>query len=116
MPNPVTSTYTPDSLVAGDFPQAFDTVTLLSGQDLKRGAVVGKVTASGKYKLSASEATDGSQTPVAVLEQDCDASAGDAPAVIKLTGDVRGAALTLGAGHTVASVKAALRPLSIFVR
>ena len=41
---------------------------------------------------------------------------GAAPAPLMLTGEVHGAELTLGTGHTVATVKAALRPLSLFVR
>lgn len=116
MPNPTVSTYTPDQLLAGDFPQMLDTVTLVSGQNLKRGAVLGRITATGKYSSSLSAAEDGSQSPVAVLAEDCDASAADAVAVVYLTGELRGSSLLLGTGHTLATVKAALRPLSLFVR
>jgi hypothetical protein len=41
-----------------------------TAQTLKVGAVLGKVTATGKYKLALSAAVDGSQTPVAVLIAD----------------------------------------------
>jgi hypothetical protein len=51
-----------------------------------------------------------------VLDIDIDTTGGAAPAPLMLTGEVHGSELTLGTGHTVAAVKAALRPLSLFVR
>ncbi|MCQ4274518.1 head decoration protein [Stutzerimonas degradans] len=116
MPNPTVSTYTPDSLSAGDFPIVLDGVTIGATQVLSAGAVLGQVTASGEYILSLSAATDGSQTPAAILDADIDTTAGAAPGIVRLTGEVLGSQLTLGTGHTLASVKAALRPLSLFVR
>ena len=116
MPNPIRTNYTPDQLSAGDFPIVIDSGTIATGQVLARGSVLGKITASGKYLLSASAAVDGSQAPVVILEEDIDTTGGDAPAPIRLTGEVLGSELTLGAGHTLAGVKAALRPLSLFVR
>lgn len=114
--NPTRATYTPANLQAGDFPVVKDGVTIAAGQTLVAGAVLGKVTASGEYKLSASAAGDGSQSPVVILDEDVDTTAGAKPAPVQLTGEVFGSALTLGAGHTLASVKTALRPLSLFVR
>lgn len=116
MPNPVRTTYTPDQLIAGDFPQVKDTVTIASGQQLVRGSVLGKVTATGHYKLSLAAAEDGSEDPVAILDVDIDTTSAAAPAPVLLTGEVFGSKLTLGTGHTVAAVKAALRPFSLFVR
>ncbi len=52
-------------------------VTIAAGADLTVGAVLGKVTASGKYILSAPAAVDGSETPVAVLITDAAAAAAD---------------------------------------
>lgn len=115
-------TFVPDNLFGGDFPIVTDTVTIASGQNLKRGAVLGVVTASGKYVLSAATdeeedpIADGSEEPVAILAEDIDASDGDVTAPIYLTGAFNARALTLGTGHTIAAVKAALRPLSIFVK
>ncbi len=56
-----------------------EVVTILSGQNLKAGAVLGKVTASGKYKQcdNTTPASDGSQTAAAVLLEAVDASGGD---------------------------------------
>ncbi|SIQ37216.1 head decoration protein [Aquipseudomonas alcaligenes] len=110
------ATYTPSSLIAGDFPQVKDTGVIAAGQVLKRGAVLGQITADGQYKLSATAASDGSQTPKVILDEDIDTTGGAHPGPLLLTGEVRGAALQLGAGHTIASVKAALRTLSLFVR
>lgn len=54
-----------------------EAVTIASGADLTAGAVLGKITASGKYALSAPGASDGSQTPVAVLLVDAAAASAD---------------------------------------
>lgn len=114
--NPTRATYTPDQLSAGDFPIVKESVVIASGQVLAAGAVLGQLTTGGQYKLSASAASDGSQTPTVVLDEAVDTTAGAMPAPVRLTGEVLGEALVLGAGHTIASVKAALRPLSLFVR
>lgn len=50
---------------------------LLGGQNLARGAVLGRIAAGGRLTLSDADATDGSQVPIGVLAQDCDASGGD---------------------------------------
>lgn len=115
-PGVTSDAYSPDLLVAGDFPRITRSVTLATGQNLVRGAVLGKITASGKYVLSASAANDGSQTPVAVLVDDCDASGGDKTVGIYESGEFLGSALTLGAGHTLASIRDGLRDLNIHIR
>lgn len=57
-------------------------VTIAAGADLTNGAVLGKITASGKYLLSAPGAIDGSETPVAVLLGDAAAAAADVQAIV----------------------------------
>lgn len=116
MLNPDRVSYTPEQLTAGAFPIVKAAGVIAAGQTLVAGSVLGQVTAGGEYKLSASAASDGSQAPTVVLDEAIDTTAGAAPGVLRLTGEVLGTALTLGAGHTLASVKAALRPLSLFVR
>jgi hypothetical protein len=59
-----------------------ETVTLLAGTSYPVGAVLGRVTASGKYKLATSGGSDGAQTAAAVLLYAIDASAADAEAVV----------------------------------
>ena len=108
--------YIPDQLIAGNHKLVTDSVTVLTGQALQRGAVLGRITASGKYVLALGAAVDGSQAPVAIAADYIDATAGDAIGGIYLAGEFNGAALTLGAGITLAAAAAALRPLSIYVK
>mgnify|MGYP000875145602 CR=1 FL=1 len=76
-----------------------ETVTILSGQNLAAGAVLGQITSGGKYILSLSGASDGSQTPDAILAAACDASGGDAQAYVYFAGEFNAAKLTLGTAH-----------------
>jgi hypothetical protein len=108
-------TYTPDSLHAGDFPIRTRKVTLVSGQNLQRGALLGVITTGGKYTLSLSASADGSQTPKAILAEDVNASAGDADAVVYIAGDFNETAITYGTGHTADSVREGLRDLNIYL-
>lgn len=101
--------YTPDRLVVNLAGCVSRKVTLLLGQNCVRGAVLGKITASGKYKLSASAAGDGSEAPDCVLAEDCDATAADKEALCYFRGQFNDAAVVLGAGHTVASIRESLR-------
>jgi Bacteriophage lambda head decoration protein D len=57
-------------------------ITVLSGQNLQAGAVIGKVTASGKYKALAPAAVDGSEAAAGILYDAVDASAADAEGVV----------------------------------
>lgn len=114
--NPVVNTYTPDNLIAGDFPVIHDPIPLAADLDLKRGTVLGKITATGKYTTSLSGASDGSQTPTAVLAEDVVTGEEGGTGIGILSGEVLGDALIIGESHTVATVKAALRQVSIYVR
>ena len=87
--------------------------TLVSGQNLKRGALLGRITSGGKLTLSLSASSDGSQVPTAVLAHDTDASASDAETLFYERGDFNQAAMTFGTGHTADSVRAGLRSLGI---
>ena len=110
-------TYSPDTLFAGDYPRITQTVTLISGQNLVRGAVLGQITASGKYTLSLSAAADGSQTPAAVLADDCNAASADTLCGIYQSGDFNSRALTFGTGHSATTLvtQQALRDGGIFL-
>jgi hypothetical protein len=59
-----------------------DEVTVVSGQNLTTGAVVGVITASGKVTQLAPGASDGSQNAAGVLLLGVDASAADKPGVV----------------------------------
>jgi hypothetical protein len=63
-----------------------DTVTLLAGMPYPVGSLLGKITASGKYKLATSGGADGAQTAVAVLLYAVDATLADAVGVVVARG------------------------------
>lgn len=117
MPASFSSTsFVPDNLIAGNHDELVgEKITLLSGQNLVRGAVIGKVTASGKYKISLAADTIGSETPDLILAEDCDASAGDKQALAYSRGDFIAQAVTIGTGHTIASIKEGLRVKNIIL-
>ena len=68
--------------------------TAISTSILRAGLVLGKITASGKYKQYDDAASDGSQTAVGILARDVDLRApvtgtvGDTPAVIMTVAEV----------------------------
>jgi hypothetical protein len=104
------NTFAPDKLIAGNSNLLVARqITLITGQNLVRGTVLGKLTASGKYNQSLSAAVDGSQTPDLILAEDTDATAADKVTVAYSRGDFNQGAITLGTGHTVASVLEGLR-------
>lgn len=107
-------TFSPDALIIGGQVHARK-VTISAGADLARGAVLGRITASGEYTLSIAAATDGSQVPVAILATAAAAASADAEALIYESGDFNAAALIFGAGHTAASTRATLRDGGIFL-
>ncbi|AGH98948.1 head decoration protein [Micavibrio aeruginosavorus] len=108
--------YSPDNLLAGEYPRVERVVTIAAGADLAKGAVLGRITANGKFKLSASASADGSQIPDAILAEKANAAASDVQAVIYFSGEFNENALVLGAGHTLDSVRIALRAKSVFLR
>ncbi len=63
-----------------------ETVTLLAGTNYRVGAVLGRITASGKMKLSTAAGTDGAQNAAGMLLDDVDATGADANAVVILRG------------------------------
>jgi len=63
-----------------------ETVTLLAGTAYPVGAVLGRITVSGKYKLATSGGTDGAQTAAAMLLYAVDASAGDGTGIALVRG------------------------------
>ena len=107
--------YSPDRLL-GDGPHKTLAVTIASGQNLVRGAVVGRVTADGKYKLSAAAAGDGSEVARGVVAVDVDATAGDTEGQLFVFGEVNQDSLVFGAGHDADSVREDLRAVGIFLK
>jgi hypothetical protein len=108
--------YTPDNLLAGEYPRIERLVTIAAGTDLAKGAVLGRITASGKFKLSASASSDGSQTPDAILAEKASAAGADVQAVVYFSGEFNENALILGVGHTLDAVRLTLKAKSIYLR
>lgn len=104
-----------DALIGGDHKLVTEEVVVIAGENLTRGALLGKITVSGKVNLSLSAAGDGSEVPWGVLTEDVDATAGDVTAVAYITGQFNEDKVTLGTGHTLASVKDGLRGKSIYL-
>ncbi len=74
-----------------------DNVTVVSGQNLNAGAIVGKITSGGKYAAYNNQASDGTQAAAGILYAAVDASAGDEPGVIiNMDAEVNGHLLDWG--------------------
>lgn len=100
--------YDPNDIVADAKDLFARKFTLISGQNVQRGAVVGQITASGKLNLSLSAANDGSQAPMGIVVDAVDASGGDKDVWVYIAGDFKASKLTYGTAHTKATVFAAL--------
>lgn len=90
-------------------------VTLKSGQVYPKGAVLGKITASGLCTLVDSTAVDGSQTAKYILSEEVDATAADAPGIAYRQGKFNEAALTFGGTDTADTHRAALEARGTFL-
>ena len=106
-------TFTPDGIFAGEDDPQTRQIVLITGQNLPRGAVLGKITASAKHTLSLSGASDGSQVPVCILAEATDATAADKTTIAHHGGVFDENALTYGTGHTRLTVREQLRDYGI---
>ena len=89
------------------------TGTILSGQNLRAGAVLGRITASGLLRELAPAASDGSQTAAAILYSAVNATAGAQPCVINLRDcEVNGHVIAWPAGITAPQRTAAIAQLA----
>ena len=104
-----------DALIAGKG-LITDAGTLVSGQNLARGAALGLITASGKLKQLDSSAVDGSAVPFAILAATTNASSADTVCPIYVFGEFNAAALGLVSGQTAASFKAGFRDVGIYLK
>jgi hypothetical protein len=99
-----------------------DSVVLQAGQNLSKGAVLGRIKDTGKYKLSAlkdsdgNDVTDGSEVPCAVLLENVDATDADKNVPVLLLGVVDGDELIFDDSWDKDELKFELRKMSIFVK
>jgi hypothetical protein len=63
-----------------------ETITLMAGMPYPVGSVLGRITASAKYKLATSGGSDGAQTASAVLLFAVDATLADATGIVVARG------------------------------
>ncbi|MGU3539988.1 head decoration protein [Methylobacterium sp. A54F] len=114
--------YDPTSLRAGGCARDRQ-ITVASGANasgavLKRGTVLGRVTATDKYVVSVKTANDGSQVPAMVLAFEIDASTADVVCSGYDDIEVVAEKLTFDGSWTAATLEAALRVANskIYVR
>ena len=90
-----------------------ETITVLSSQTLQAGAVLGKVTASGKYKALDPAAADGPQSAAGIVYDAVDASTADAEGVgVVRLAEVNAAELVWPGGITAGQKTTALGQLT----
>jgi len=63
-----------------------EVITLAQGMPYPVGSVLGRITASGKYKLATSGGADGAETAIAVLLYAVDATLADAVGIVVARG------------------------------
>lgn len=68
-------------------------IIIVSGQNLVTGTLLGKITASGKYKKMDTGASDGSQSLAGILGCDCNATSADEKAFMYVHGEFNKAEL-----------------------
>ena len=107
-PRSFSDAWNTDRLVAGLTQLVSETLPLVQGQVLPRGAVLGQITATKKLTLSVQAATDGSEVPYGILA--------DVLCGVYVKGEFNQNALTFGAGHTPLTVHDALRDAGIFLK
>lgn len=115
-PGMESSLFVPDQLVSGPLQLVTDSVTIGVSGALKRGTVLGMVTATGAYIPSKKNATDGSEKPSAILVDNVDTTTTAQTGGVYLMGEFNQYCLIFDATWTVAELKAQFRPLAIFLR
>ena len=86
-----------------------ETGTLIAGQNLEAGTLVGIITASGKYTQHAHGAADGSEVVAGIIYDNVDATAGDKVGTVFVTADsiVRESSLVYSVGAAAGDITAA---------
>lgn len=110
--------FTPDNLMAGhELPVLVRGITLKGDQGvIKRGTVLGIITASGLAVPVDSSASDGSQTPYCIATDTIDTSAGEVKTTGYISGLFNSKALIFGGTDTLADHEDKLRALQIIVK
>lgn len=115
-PGMKSSLFVPDQLVSGPLQLVTDSVTIGVSGAIKRGTVLGMVTATGAYIPSKKDATDGSEKPSAILVDNVDTTTTAQTGGVYLMGEFNQHRLIFDTTWTIAELKAQFRPLAIFLR
>lgn len=110
-----TETFTPENLLAGGTQEISETATVLDGQTLALGEIVGKITASGKLKALNTAGSDGSETPYGILAAAAAPVGADLTTLVYIKGEFRINAVT-SATSTPVLQKPNLRLLGIYLK
>jgi len=105
-----------DNLNTGSIDLVTETLTVKQGENLVRGTVLGKITATGKMVIVDSTNTDGSENPYAVLVEDVDATSADVVSGGYVSGVFNENKLVFGGTDTYLTHKAAMRLLGMYIQ
>ena len=110
-------TNTPDTLFAGSnqLPVS-DGETILQGENVVRGEVLGKITASGKWVTFNLGNANGSEIPRGIASEDINAAASDMESVVYKTGEFNANALVFSADSLTEAVKNLLQDVNIHTK
>ena len=116
--NPSTTSHDPvkvNDLVVSTARIFTRTVTLLSGQNVERGDLLGRIDATGKFREALEASDDGSEDPIAIAAEAVHADGDDAPILVYLAGDFDQRKVGFGTGLTPANTAVDLAKGGIFL-
>lgn len=90
--------------------------TLITGQNLAAGTVLGRITASGKLTKADQDGVNGSEVPVGILVHAIDATSADKACQYYYSGEFNSAKLTWDAGFTATLQKSAFDGSPIVIK
>ena len=109
----ISGTVVPDDFVVGT-EYYTEPGVLNENETIERGTVLGKITSGGNMRKSLSASSDGSEVPYAIALDEAVTAGGENENIPMLVaGQVNQNNLDVGAGHTLASIKAGLRDKGI---
>ncbi len=108
--------FNPDQLISGPLQVVTDTVVIAKAGILKRGTILGKITASREFVLCKKDASDGSEKPCAILVDDVNATENSVSGGVYLMGEFNHHKTTYDETWTVSELADELRQFSIFLR
>lgn len=82
------------STLLGAHPPVIVPITLATGENLKRGHVLGKITVGGQYAGYDNDLSTGVETARAILAEDTDATDAATPTIAYVHGEFNASALT----------------------